>query len=143
MSTQKPTALFWIVAIVALLWNVMGLSAFLMDAFAPEISQASYTAEQIEMAASAPLWYKIAYGIATITGFLASLMLVARKTYAVPLFLVSLIASIVHAAYIIISIDGVNNFGLLGGLIFPLIVVLLGLFFWWFSKYSLSKGWIK
>ncbi len=143
MTLQKPTVLFWIVAIIALLWNIMGLSAFLMDVFAPEISQADYTAAQIEMAASAPLWYKIAYGVATITGFLGAVLLIARKKYAIPLFLVSLIASIFHSAYIIIGIDGMNNFGFLAGLIFPLIIIVLDLFFWWYSKYALSKGWIK
>lgn len=138
----KATALFWIVAIIALIWNLMGLTAFLMDTFAPELSQVGFTAEQIEMASSAPFWTKIAYGTATITGFLAAVMLIAKKKLAIVLFLISLIASIFHSGHIIVGMDGMNVFGLWMGLAFPLLIIVLDLFFWWYSKYALQKNWI-
>ena len=34
-STNKPKAAFWIIAVVALIWNLMGVMAYLSQAFTP------------------------------------------------------------------------------------------------------------
>ncbi len=139
----KPNALFWIVAIVALIWNLMGITAFLVDTFAAEAMMEGYTEAQKEVHLAAPIWSKVAYGAATITGILGAIALVARKKWAVSLFFLSLLASIVHSGYIIFGMDGMNNFGIGNGLIFPLLIIILDLFFWWYSKFAQTRGWLR
>lgn len=140
---NKPKTLFWVIAVVALLWNLAGISAFLMDTFAKDMMLEGYTQEQIDVASNAPLWTSVAYGIATITGLLGALMLLARKKWAVSLFLISLIASIFHSGYIIFGMDGLQTFGTFEGVVFPLIIVILDMFFWWYSRSASVKGWLK
>lgn len=139
---NKPTTLFWVIAILALLWNLMGITAFLMDTFAQEMMLEGYTQAQIDVAMAAPFWTKIAYGVATITGLLGAFMLLARKAWAVPLFLISLIASVFHSGYIIFGMDGMDTFGAFEGLILPLIIIVLDVFFWQYAKRSRAKNWI-
>ncbi|RMB57330.1 hypothetical protein EAX61_11320 [Dokdonia sinensis] len=140
---NKPNALFWVIAVIALLWNIMGLSAFTVDTFFSEMLQSSYTAAQITAVENAPIWSKIAYGTATITGFLAAVFLLMKKKLAVNLFLISLLASVVHGIYISIVMGAPELFGTFQGIIFPVIIIVLDLFFYLYSKKCAAKGWIK
>ncbi len=39
-STNKPTVLFWIIGVVALIWNAMGVNAYIQQAYNTESYQA-------------------------------------------------------------------------------------------------------
>ena len=142
-TTQKPSTLFWIIGIVLLLWNLMGASAFIVDNFFTDMIASAYNEEQMAAINATPLWSKILYGISTIGGLLAAILLLARKIGAVRIFAISLIAIIIHTVYNIGFANAMELFGVGAGLIFPLIIILLAIFEYWWSKYSASKGWLK
>ena len=141
MTTQnKPNALFWVIAIVALLWNLLGLSEFIKSAFFVEMYAETYTELQMESMRNAPMWINIVFGISTITGVLASIMLLLKKKVAIQLFGISVLAVIAQTLGGNLALDTIDIFGVGQALVFPSVIVLLDLFFYWFSTYSHKKG---
>jgi hypothetical protein len=89
-----PPKWFTPVAILALLWNLLGASAYLMDVtISPEAVAKMGDAEQA-MYASRPVWFVAAYASAVWFGVGGSLALLLRKRWAQPLFVLSLLGLI-------------------------------------------------
>ena len=89
-----PPKWFTPVAILALLWNLLGASAYLMDVtISPEAVAKLGDAEQA-MYASRPVWFVAAYASAVWFGVAGSLGLLLRKRWAQPLFVLSLLGLI-------------------------------------------------
>ncbi|MGK0386877.1 MAG: hypothetical protein ACI849_001496 [Patiriisocius sp.] len=144
-TLNKPNKSFWIIAVLALLWNIIGLFQFIVATFMQdamlESYKETYTPEQIELFTNMPTWYYVLFGICTITGFLGSITLFVRKKLAVPLFLISLVTVLIVQGYWLI---GSNTIGLMGmeAAIMPLIVILLSIFLYFYSKGATQKGWL-
>lgn len=141
-TTNKPNALFWVIAISALLWNLMGLSEFIKTVSFVELYAETYTEVQMDAIRNAPMWINALFGISTITGVLASIMLLLKKKAAIRLFAISVIAVIAQTAGGIFVLDTIGIFGMGQGLLFPLVIIVLDIFFYWFSTYSHKKRWI-
>lgn len=142
-TTTKPNTLFWIIAVLALLWNIMGVFFWVSQSFLmTEEMIASLPPEQAELMNAAPSWNTIVYGIATVGALLASLCLLIRNKLAVMLFGISLIAVLVLQLYWIFAMDSV---GVMGpqSLIMPVIVIALAIFEYFYSKGARQKGWIS
>jgi len=89
-----PPKWFTPVAIGALLWNLLGASAYLMDVtISPEAVAKMGEAERA-MYASRPAWFVVAYASAVWFGVAGSLALIWHKRWATPLFVLSLLGLI-------------------------------------------------
>ncbi|WP_406683842.1 hypothetical protein N1F78_14290 [Seonamhaeicola sp. MEBiC1930] len=130
-ATNKPAIWFWIVSVIALIWNGMGVNAYLQQAYNTKGYQEMYTAEQQEIAANMPSWVT-----ALFAGALAAIGLLVRKSWATKLWLLSLIAVIVQMGYILIN-------GYASSIGMTIMIIVLAVVFYWFSKMSGSKGWLK
>ena len=76
----KPPVWFWIVSIVALIWNGLGVMAYLARAYATDEMIAALPPEQqAEFLAEHPAWYTAAFAIAVFAGVLGCLALLLRK----------------------------------------------------------------
>jgi len=73
----KPHWSFWVICIVALIWNVMGSINFIMQTN-PEML-ANYPETAQSLIASRPLWATIAFAIAVFGGALAEILLLLKK----------------------------------------------------------------
>ena len=95
-AIEKPPTHLWIVGGLALLWNCIGPTDYLMtrlrnDAWIkmgmPDVDpQIVYN-----WIDSMPIWSQIGWGLGVWGGLLGSILLLARSRYAVPTFLVSLV----------------------------------------------------
>ncbi len=141
-TSNKPKAVFWIIAVVALLWNLAGFWEFIKTAFMVETYAALYDETQMEAIRNTPIWALIVFGISTVTGVLGSLFLLLRKKMAITLFAISVVTVIIHVFGSIVLLNGMELFGVGQGLIFPLVIIVLDIFFYWFSKWSYKKGWL-
>ncbi|MBX7118166.1 MAG: hypothetical protein K1X31_04115 [Gemmatimonadaceae bacterium] len=94
-STPLPKW-FTPVAIVALLWNLMGASAYLMDVMMSPEAVAALTPAQRALYESRPAWFVAVYAIAVWAGVLGALGLVLKRRWARGLLLASLLALIVQ-----------------------------------------------
>lgn len=82
------------VAVVALLWNLIGASAYLMDLTTSPDAVAKMTEAQRAMYESRPAWFVAAYACAVWFGVGGSLGLLLRKRWAKLLLLISLLGLI-------------------------------------------------
>lgn len=136
-STNKPPVWFWIVSVVALLWNGLGVMAYLTRAFATDEMIAALPEEQqAEFLTEYPAWYTAAFAIAVFAGALGSLGLLLRKKFAYSLFVLSAIGAIVQHVYLFMNIE-------MASVVMPIMIIVVCLFLIWFSKKSSAKGWIS
>lgn len=85
---------FMPVAVVALLWNLMGCAAYLSDMMMSPEALAALPADQQALYAARPSWAVAMYAIAVWGGALGSLGLVMRKKWAKGALLASLLGLI-------------------------------------------------
>ena len=142
MKASNTPVWFWIVATLAMLWNLAGLAAFAMHlmitpeqiAQLPEAHQRLYT--------EAPEWLNVAFGMAVVGGALASLMLLLRNLFAPVLFSLSLVGVLAQQSYQFLMSD---TFEVLGkdAMIMPLVVLTLAIFLLWFSLSCKNRGLLR
>ncbi|SNR36011.1 hypothetical protein [Lutibacter flavus] len=138
-STSKPTTVFWIIGVIALLWNIMGVVAYLAQAYIsdedlailPEAEQAYYN--------GIPAWVTAAFAISVFAGLLGCITLLMKKKIAVILFFISFIAIIVQFVYNFFIQDFMEISGA-ARMAMPIVVIIIALFLIWFSKDSEKKG---
>lgn len=139
--TNKPTSAFWIISVVALLWNISGIVAYLGQAYMadevlvalPEADQAYYN--------NVPAWVTGAFAIAVFAGVFACVGLLMRKKLATTLFIISLVAVIAQFIYnffiqTYMEVSGIK-------MIWPLVIIVIAIFLVWFSRKSEKEGWIS
>ena len=137
LSTNKPPVWFWIVSVVALIWNLMGVMVYLARVYmTDEMIAALPEEQQAEFLIEHPAWYTAAFAVAVFFGALGCLALLLRKKWAYILLVISLIGVLVQHTYIF-----VNSYQL--SLFMPIMIIVVSLFLVWFSKNSTTKGWLK
>lgn len=141
-ESVKPPKWFMVIAVIFLLWNLMGVFEFLMYTMMSEemLQQMDEIDRNIYM--QQPMWTIVAFGVATITAALASLGLTLRKKWSHYLFLVSLLAVLVNMYYTFFVMDIVGLKGATAS-IMPVAVIVIAVFLLWFSYHSIQKKWIN
>lgn len=138
---SKPTISFWIISVIALVWNLMGVSQYIQQAYNTESFRAMYTAEQLSMIDGTPAWSTAAFAIAVFAATFGSVCLLMRKKWAYSLFLISFLAIIVQ------NIDAFTRFKIAdygaGELIMTTIIPVFALFLLWYSKKAIKRNWIS
>lgn len=138
-STKLPVW-FWIIAVVALLWNLMGVAAYLGEAFmTDEVMEALPEAER-NWYANRPAWVTAAFAFAVFGGFLGSVALLIKKKWAVPLFLISLLGVLAQQVYNFFLQDYIELTG--SKMVMPIVVVIIAGFLYWYSKGAREKAWL-
>jgi len=127
------------VAILALIWNLLGASAYLMDVTISPEAVAKMGEAQRAMYASRPAWFVVAYASAVWFGVAGSLALLRRKRWAKPLFVISLLGLIAQDAALLSSpaVRADLMVSLLQGLVFVTSVSLLML-----TRKSEREAWV-
>jgi hypothetical protein len=141
-NTSSAPTWFLIGGILALIWNLMGVAAYVMQVtISPEAMAALPEAERA-LYESTPAWATAAFAIAVNGGALGCLFLVLKKAWAVPLLQLSLagiVVQMIHAFFIS------NSFEVLGpgGTIMPLMVTVVAVLLVWLAGSAKTKGWIQ
>lgn len=138
----KPPATFWIIGIVGLLWNLMGVGAFYTSLNMGEEALAAMTEIQRSLYESTPSWAYVVNAIAVITGVLGCIALLMRKAWAIPLFLVSLIAVVIQMGHALLATNALEAYGV-QVIVMPILVTGISLFLWYYAKSSAAKAWIS
>ena len=130
----------WLVAGAALIWNLFGFMIYLMTVRAtPEQMAQQYTAAEIAFMDAVPVWATSANAIAVTTGVLACVLLLLRKSLALPLFVASLVALLVQDLYSFVLEDAVAVFGMvpayIQGTVFVIAIALV-----FYARGAKSRG---
>src|SRR3546814_17143888 len=91
-KAMKVPASVWIVGALALLWNLVGVAAFVMQVAMPAEALGAMPAEQRAIYAATPAWLSVFYGLATFAGVAGSIGLLPRRRWAASVYLVELVA---------------------------------------------------
>lgn len=117
---------FTIAATLALVWNLMGVLAFVGQVTMTDEMMAQLPQAEQTLYRTIPLWATIAFACAVFAGALGSLALLMKKVLAQPLLILSLAGVIIQMFHaFIIS----NSFEVLGasGAIMPIMVVIIAI----------------
>jgi len=111
-NTATPMT-HWLVSGAALIWNFFGMLVYIMTVRAtPETLAQQYNEAEIAFMQSVPMWATSANAIAVTAGVIASILLLMKKSLALPLFALSLVALLVQDLHSFVFADVVSVFGM-------------------------------
>jgi len=123
---DKPELSFWIVGAFALVWNLIGLVFYYSHVSMTPDALEGFTEAQQAFFSSTPVWATSAYAVAVSAGVLASLFLLLRKAWAVPLFALSLIGIVVQDLHAFVVSNGLEVWGT-EGIFLPALVLVVAI----------------
>lgn len=134
----KPPTWFWVAASAALIWNLIGVAAYLgqmmMDmSTLPDAQRTFYE--------TTPAWATSAFAIAVFAGTAGSVALLLRQRWAILALVASLFGIIVQMAHSLLLENGLEVFGT-SALILPLLTLAIGLTLIWFAIVSKNQSWL-
>lgn len=141
MDRNVPTS-FRIIAIIALAWNLTGVTMFLLQLKMTPEQLAALPEEQQVLYAAMPSWLSIFYGLGVFGGVLGALGLLLRRRWAIAPFAISLAAVIVQMAAIYALTPAWEVSGA-SGLPMTLLIVGIAAFLLWYARHASRRGWLR
>ena len=142
MTTTKPPAWFWIVAIVLLLWGAMGVATYYLSLHMTPAALAEMTEYDRRLYTDRAAWFIVTYGIAVWASLIGTLLLLLRRAWARSIYIVSLIAVIVMFGWMFVATDIIAVKGVLVATGFPIVIAVIGAFQIWLAGLARRRGWI-
>ncbi len=140
MTTSNRPKWYMLAAILAFVWNIMGVMAYLAQAFMPAEALAAMTEAQRTLYESTPAWVTAAFAIAVWGGALGSLLLILKKSISHLVLLISLIGIVVQQTWIFFISNSFEVYGT-GQSVMPIMVLIIGVWLVWFSRKAKAEGW--
>ena len=138
---EKAPAWFWIVSVVALLWNLAGVWEYLQHAYMSIEDLEKLSQAERLLYESQPSWVTAAFAIAVWGGTLGCIALLLRKKWAKPILLISLIGVLLQMAHSFFMTNSFEVYGP-GAMIMPIMVILIAIALVFFARKSLDRKWI-
>lgn len=142
-STTKLPTWFWVVSGVALVWNIMGLLAFIGQVTMGPEAIAALPEEQQPFYQNTPMWATLAFAVAVICGTLGCVGLLMRKAWAIPVFIASLVGVLVQNTYAWFISGMAEVMGTTAQMVATAAVIIIAIFLIWFSRNVRDRGWIS
>lgn len=140
IATPHPTR-FRVVAILALLWNLLGAAMCAVQiGMTPEMI-AAMPLEQRQVYEATPSWLNAVFAVAVAGGVLGAVGLLLKKRWAVPFFALSLLALVVQVVAAYAVTPAWSAYGP-PGLVMPVLLLLIAAFLWWYARKAAAQGWI-
>ncbi|MGI9249538.1 MAG: hypothetical protein ACR2QI_11005 [Woeseiaceae bacterium] len=142
LNGKLPTS-FWVIGVIFLLWNLLGLFGYYTQVtMTPEMMAANFTEAQQEWMNNEPVWATAAYATAVTVGVIAAALMLLRKSFAIPAFILSFVAVLVQDFNAFVLSDWHPVWGNTA-LFLPSVVLIVGIFEIWYSRFAKSKGWLS
>ncbi len=137
-TITKPTPLYWLISIVALFWNFMGIIAYLGQAYISDDALKMLPEENQLYFSNVPAWVTAAFAVAVFGGFLGAIGLIIRKKWACFLFIISFLALVAQHVYNFFIQNYIEMTG--SQMILPIVTFIVALFLIYFSKQKSQQG---
>ncbi len=121
------------IAIIAILWNFLGVMAYLMQLNLDKATIAAKPKIEQELYSNIPTWYTIIFGIAVFSGLLGSILLLLKKKFSTSLFMISFLAVLAQMYYNFFVAQTIAVFGL-SSIIMPSIIIVISFALLWYSR---------
>ncbi len=137
-NNNVPPKWFWVVSGIALVWNLIGVAAFLGQM---TMDTSSLSNAERAFYESTPVWATIAFGVAVSAGVLGCVALLLRQRWAILTFIVSISGIVIQDVHSIFIGGGIEVFGV-AGLVLPFLTLGIAAALIGHARYSATKGWI-
>lgn len=97
-DNPKTPIWFWVLAVVFILWNLIGVNDFYNSATLNEAYLAQFP-DMLEFLKTMPLWAYVAWGIATGGALLGSVLFLLRRAVAYRIYILAVIGMIISFGY--------------------------------------------
>jgi hypothetical protein len=138
---KKPPSWFYIVAVLALLWNVAGLLAVVADLQLSAADIAALPPEQQAVYAARPLWSVIGSVVAVAAGTLGCLLLLMRKRWATLLLGLSLAGVVIQDLGIFVVARAAKT-GDITPLVLQSLVLVIAVALLLFARRAHARAWL-
>ena len=127
VSENKAPKWFMIVAVISLVWNLLGVMVYLMQVtMSPEVL-ATLPEAQLEILENTPAWATAAFAIAVNGGAIGCLLLVLKRNLAGFFLQLSLAGVLVQMFHSFFMSKSFEVFGP-GGLVMPVMVIIIAIY---------------
>ncbi|WP_420601225.1 hypothetical protein [Flagellimonas sp.] len=140
-DSNKPPVWFWIVSVAALVWNIMGVMAYLGQAYTSVEDLEQMTQAQRELFEAQPAWVTAAFAIAVFGGTLGCIALLLRKKWAKPVFFISLLGILGQFVYGLFLSNTIEVYGN-QAIFMPILVIVIGILLILLAKKGIQKEWL-
>jgi hypothetical protein len=138
---NKAPKWFLAVAIVALLWNLLGCWAFFADLQISPQELAKLSPAQQALYNARPIWAVVATALAVFGGALGCIGLLLRKKWALILFLLSLVGVLTQDFGLFVLANGAALAGPAAVILQSLVLVIaIGLVF--LARWAIARRWL-
>lgn len=134
-SLNKPPVYFWVVSVIAILWNAIGVYNYLSHALMTQEELSALSKSDQTLYANLPDWYISVFAIAVFAGLLGAISLLLRKRWAYIFFIISFLAVGLQQFYILTEVNPRDIF-------LSLTIIVIAVFLVWFSKRAVSRKWL-
>tara|TARA_B110000881_G_C18136969_1_gene299583 strand:- start:68 stop:502 length:435 start_codon:yes stop_codon:yes gene_type:complete len=138
-NMNKPSTTFWVIGIIGLIWNSMGVEGYINRAYQTDRFKLMYTQEQLDIIFNLPIWITAAFAIAVFSSVFACILFLMRKKVAKTFFLIGLIAAIIQTTYNTFINPGKEFYGSIEYSML-IIIPLFSVFLFWYSKKCADDG---
>jgi hypothetical protein len=133
---------FWIISGVALVWNLVGVAAYVAQVTMTEDALMALPEAESMLYENIPAWATGAFAVAVFGGALGSLLMLLRKSWAIPVFIASLAGILVQTYHSFFVARSIEVYGP-GGLVMPGMILIIALLLVWYSRKASAKAWIS
>ncbi|MGB3725429.1 MAG: hypothetical protein WA981_06655 [Glaciecola sp.] len=142
LFVSKPPLWFWTVAVLALVWNVMGLVAVGMNFMITPEQLAAMPIDQQQLYAETPAWASYGSLLAVLAGCLGCVGMLIKQSWAVHAFTLSIVGLIIQNIGLFLIVDAASVVGdsvilLQGG------VALIAIILYFMAQHACKQQWLK
>ena len=137
---SKAPKWFMIVAALLLVWNLMGVMAYIMQVTMSTEAFAALPEAERQLYENTPKWATAAFAIAVNGGALGCALLLLKRNLAGLFLQLSLAAVLVQMFYAFFMSRSFEVFGP-GGMVMPVMVIVLAVYLVMLAAKAKTKGW--
>ena len=131
---------FMVVAAVLLVWNLVGVMAYIMQVtMSPEVIAALPEAQR-QLYENTPAWATAAFAIAVNGGALGCVLLLLKRNLAGLFLQLSLAGVLVQMFHSFFMSNSFEVFGP-GGMVMPVMVIVIAIYLVWLAASAKNRGW--
>jgi len=141
-DTIKAPAWFTVVAAVMLVWNLLGVMAYIAQVTMTPEAMAALPDAQRQLYETTPAWATAAFAIAVNGGALGCLFLLLKKNLAAIFLQLSLLGVLVQMYHSFFMTKAFEVFGP-GGLVMPVMVLVIAIYLVTLAAKAKARRWVS
>ena len=138
-ARPKTPIHLWVVGILALLWNLMGVFDYLATQFKIESYMGQFSQEQLDYFYGIPAWAVAGWAIAVWIGLVATVGLLLRRRWSVMAFTISLAGLALSSIYTLVLTNGLEIMGS-AATVMTVGIWVVSIFLVWYSRQQAKAG---